>query len=55
MYKDMGYWLWIIVKVVFWVVDFERVYNIYSIFFKNGDGSGMYMYNFKNFLEKYFL
>lgn len=31
--------------VVFWVVDHERVHNIYSIdiFFKNGDG--MYTYN----------
>lgn len=30
---------------VFWVVDLERVHNIYSIdiFFKNGDG--MYTYN----------
>lgn len=31
--------------VVFWVVDLERVHNIYSIdiLFKNGDG--MYTYN----------
>lgn len=36
--------------VVFWVVDLERVHNIYSsdILFKNGDG--MYTYNPRNIL-----
>lgn len=39
--------------VVFWVVDLERVHNIYSIHFKNGDGGGMYTYNPKNPPENY--
>lgn len=36
--------------VVFWVVDLERVHNIYSIdiLFKNDHGDGMYTYNQKN-------
>lgn len=42
---DIGYRF--LFKIVWWKVDFGRVYNLYNmvIFFKSYDGYGMYMYN----------
>lgn len=34
-------------KIVWWKVDFGKIYNLYNmvIFFRSYDGEGMYMYN----------